>query len=376
MPLSGTLDVMPLSDLLQWMQSSKKDGTLTITADMIDSVLLFAEGDLVAMHSGGSLQSDMGQELVAAGLINEDQLFDALQKTQKGPSLTDVLQDSGLVNEGDIQRAHEEQTVSRVLDLFFQERGSFHFASSTSTEGLLTPHSLPATSHFSKAIETRHLLFEGIRRLDEWNRIRAVFSSDYTVVRIASEAPSKNPAWQTLNDAGHPMSCGDLCLRLRGSRFDIYQSLFRAYQLGLVAPDASPEAHLKDEGQGPHRVLAQNARVLLDERQYNEASELLLMAMNVAPDDDEIRELLSETRNKHLESLYQEIGPHLSPILSCPIKKLDDFQLSPRERYIATRLSGRWDVATLIMASPFGELETLLILNKLLHADIAKFTEH
>ncbi len=372
MPLSGTLDTMQLSDLLQWVQSTVRSGTLTVTSDMVETVLVFSGGDLVAMHSGGSLQRDVGQELLASGLISEDQLFEAVQATQQGVCLTEVLIDHGIVDDDAITKAHAERALDRVLDLFFQEEGSFHFADEGSTESLLAPPELPKTSHFETPLQTRSVLFEGMRRLDEWNRIRAVFTSDYTVVRALDGQPSRNPAWRLLREVDQPMSCGELCLRLGGSHFEVYQALYRAYQLGLVAPEAAEDEKLRDDGAGPGVMLVQNAQVLLEERQYNEAAELLMMAANVSPDNREVRTLLTEVRKAHLETLYQEIPPHLTPVRTVELDALGELQLNHRELYLVSRLNGRWDVATLVVATPFGELETLRILSKFLHAGIAR----
>ena len=33
MPVSGTLDTMPLTDVLQWISSSKRTGTLNVSVD-------------------------------------------------------------------------------------------------------------------------------------------------------------------------------------------------------------------------------------------------------------------------------------------------------------------------------------------------------
>ncbi|MFH1807851.1 MAG: DUF4388 domain-containing protein [Pseudomonadota bacterium] len=374
MSLSGTLDTMPLCDLLQWLHGSTKSGVLTLTVDMVDTILVFARGDLAALHTGESMQRDLGQDLLGSGVLDEDRLYQAVQETRQGASLVEVLFRKGWIDDRALARIHREHTMSRVLDLFFRDEGSFLFSEQGSSAQLLTPHDLPASSRLEPAVSTRSLLFEGMRRLDEWQRIRTAFPSDMTVVR-ALDGNSSNPAWQILRQYGQPMACQELCLRLGSSHFDAYQTLFRAYQLGLVSAEAAPGDHLTEGGNGPQRMLLDSAQVLMAEKQFVEAGELLLMASNVAPDDAQVRSLLREVRARHLEALYQEIPPHWTPVLSVPITALDRYHLNHRETFLASRLSGRWDVATLVVAMPLGELETLRVLSKFLHAGIARLEE-
>ena len=59
-------------------------------------------------------------------------------------------------------------------------------------------------------------------------------------------------------------------------------------------------------------------------------------------------------------------------MLIVPRDELHRYDLSQRETYRASRLVGKWDVATLVVATPLGELETLRILSKFTHARIVK----
>ena len=51
MPLSGTFDTMQLSDLIQWIHTLNKSGTLTVSIEFGDSYLVFREGNLILVSS-------------------------------------------------------------------------------------------------------------------------------------------------------------------------------------------------------------------------------------------------------------------------------------------------------------------------------------
>jgi len=59
-------------------------------------------------------------------------------------------------------------------------------------------------------------------------------------------------------------------------------------------------------------------------------------------------------------------------VLTLSRPELATRSLSHRELYLAERLNGKWDVGMLVVATPLGELDTLRILRKLLHAGLVK----
>ncbi|MFH2010734.1 MAG: hypothetical protein ABI333_29305, partial [bacterium] len=125
----------------------------------------------------------------------------------------------------------------------------------------------------------------------------------------------------------------------------------------------------------PVEKLFQSARILAAERQFEEAREVLATVLNIEPTNREARALLRELRADHLAELYQQVPPHRTPLLTVSTDHLKGLELSPRETYLASRLDGRWDVATLVMTTPLSELDTLRALHKFLHAGIVKFRE-
>lgn len=370
MPLSGTLATMNLSDILQWLQASRKSGDLSLTVNLTDTVLRFKEGDVEAMQGGGALQRDLGQELVASGIIDDEVLLSTMQSCGPDKSLSEALLAQGLIDAESLQKAQKDRAIEHLLDLFFTAAGSFHFVETGSSEDLLTPLQVDEEHFFTTRIETRGLLLEGMRRVDEWRRIREAFSSDYTVIRAVAGEQSSNPVWLLLNEEEKPLSCGEICLRLGGRRFEVYQAMYRAFQLGLVEAEDKDIVAREGSTNQSGQMLVDSARLLLGEGQFTEAIELLNIANDSGAHNPETLSLLRQAQNQQLASLYEQIPPHSRPELKQNSLLQQQMELSPRERYLAARLDGRWDVATLAMATPLGELETLRALKKFLHAGL------
>jgi len=373
-PVFGTFDTMPLADLAQWIHDSNADGALTISVDTEETYVLFEKGQIVAAGSGDPLRLDIGQILLSEKIITEEELTRALTAVQGGGSLAVHLEGSGLVGADLLERIRRDHAFELVLDLFFHVEGSFHFSNQEPDESLMAPHELARTTRLARPISTRNVVIEAMRRLDDWRRIREVIPNHFTVVMAVGDA-SEDPVWRALKAAGRPLSVGDLCAKVGGSRFAVHKSLLDLHSVGMIALDELLDGKSPIDHLGPVDVLVKNARVLIEEEQFDEAREILSTVTNLAPENGDARELLKGLRRLQLEHLYSQIPPHKVPILAVSREELGRLALAPREVYLASRLVGNWDVATLVIATPLGELETLRFLRKFLHAGIARFAE-
>jgi hypothetical protein len=370
MPLFGTFDTMQLSDLAQWIAETKQSGTLIITVDADETYLVFDRGDISAVGSGGPLSMDVGQILLARRAVTEAQFAAAVAGAGRNRGVDDVLVEQGAVTRERADELVRDHAFTAVLDLFFHEEGGFHF-SAASAAGPIALEDRPETKALDRPISTKKLALEAMRRLDDWGRIRTVLTSNLTVV-YARDGDSTSAVWRELRELGGPLAIGDLCLRLRMSRFSVYKELYDLHAEGLVAIDPMTLVVGSAGGLGPVGVLVENARLLLQEEQFDEAREVLSTALSLEPEHREARELQRRLRQAQLAYLYEQIPPHRVPVLAVAPGVVGSLKLTPKENYLLSRLDGKWDVATLVVATPLGELETLRMLKKLLHAQIAR----
>ena len=373
MPLFGTFDTMQLADLLQWISDTRLDGTLTVSVETEETYVLFERGDIRAVSSGDPLRLDVGQLLLARGLIEASKLKEACAQTRDGTPLSEAIIRVTGMEPDELESVRRAHLFEMVLDLFFRDEGSFHLSTSRPGDSLLAPHEMSRMEMLGNPISSRNLVIEAMKRLDDWNRFLEVFPGSHMVVH-ALDGESDDPVWLTMRDNGDPISVGELCLKVGGSRFGTYRSLYELHKKGLVALDELLYGRPVADHLGPVDMLVDNARLLIEEHQYDEAREVLSTATSLDPDNLDARDLLRSLRVEQLEYLYGQIPPHRVPVLAISKEELFRYSLSARETYLASRLQGRWDVATLVIATPLGELETLRILKKFIHADIARLT--
>ena len=56
--------------------------------------------------------------------------------------------------------------------------------------------------------------------------------------------------------------------------------------------------------------------------------------------------------------------------LVVPLSHLAGYELSPQEGFLATRVNGSWDIASILKVSPIPQTEALLAIQKLLELKI------
>ncbi|MFH2006203.1 MAG: DUF4388 domain-containing protein, partial [bacterium] len=233
MPLSGTFDSMPLTDVIQWIHNASRSGTLTVSVELDDTYLVFEEGEVVAVGSADPLRLDLAHALLARRAITEEQLLAVLSRVDAQKSVMDTLVETGIMSDAALSRYQVEHVFELVLDLFLHDEGSFHFSSAGSTQSLLMPTQLPEETLLRQPISTQRLLLDAIRQLDEWQRMHAVLPNSFVILH-ALEGASDNPVWRAMRHHGEMISLGELCLRVGRSRFWVHKQLFEAYQQGLV----------------------------------------------------------------------------------------------------------------------------------------------
>lgn len=366
MPLFGTFDTMQLTDVIQWILQSRATGRLIITVDMEETNLLFREGDLYGVK-GESLRLDLGHYLLRHGIISEEQLQKLMRHRSTVGSVKARIVATEMLDYVTLVKYEREYAIEILMDLFFCMEGHFHFAADGGESAVEERQEL---IRLEKPISTRNALMDVMRRMDEWNRIKEVFPSSLTVVRPMGE--SDDFIHKSLVALQAPIAIGDFCVRLGLGRFSVYQRLYKLHQEGSILIDRMHAEKADHEALGPVRELIENARVLLNESQYEEARELLATIVNLEPENKEAKELYRALRQRQLTYLYEQIPPHKTPQLTISRERLQQMPLSHKEIFLGGRLNGKWDVGMLVVATSLDELDTLRVLRKLIHAGIVK----
>src|SRR3990172_8735397 len=167
MSLRGDLRTMALSDVLQWIATGHKTGTLHVERRSLQKRVILREGNIFSSWSNDPRES-LGQFLIRLRLVTEGQLFRALlmqEEEEKGRLLGSILVADGVLSEEDLKRALKAKAEETIFDLFLWPSGQFEFHEGEIPDNILITFETPVTP----------VILEGIRRVDEWQRICAVF---------------------------------------------------------------------------------------------------------------------------------------------------------------------------------------------------------
>lgn len=180
MALVGNIRDFGLSDFLYLVDRGDKTGGLYLSHGGETALLFFEKGKLVmAVRRPEDQQPDL---LVRLGLLNDSQLARAratLAVRNHDITLTEVILAENLAPREQLQGTLQSFTEEAVYGLFGWSEGEFRFEQNQRPD--------PASPTIPSPISVDHLIMEGVRRIDEWGRIRDRIPSTDLVVRFLDQ---------------------------------------------------------------------------------------------------------------------------------------------------------------------------------------------
>ncbi len=373
MAILGSLQTMPLSDLLGWVKTTARSGSLVVTRDGNEWELVLGVGRVTG-YTGPELRDNLGHIVVTSGLLTEEDLRTALQhQRETGASLHRSLLACGLLTAHQLGECLTELACESIYDLFLDLPGEFVFSDAD-------PHALDlgldeTHERLPLNLDVNHLLMEGARRQDEWHQVRERFPHDDVRVNINDD---RLPPIEMLGvrerrilaslSAGQSLS--DICLELRAPIPAVLRALAALERQGAITiHEMAPEAITGAETSRVEQLLEQ-AFLLRQAGQYDEAVALLEVAVRLRPDEERSRTALRDTLEEQLKDLYSVLPPVKVPHVVAAEARISRLRLRPEERFLVDRLAAHMDIGSLIMVSSMSERETLKTLRRLLHGGI------
>jgi hypothetical protein len=359
MSLRGDLRTMALPDVLQWIASGRKTGTLHVERRSVQKRIILREGNIFSSWSNDPRES-LGQFLIRLRLVTEEQLFRVLlTQEEKGRLLGSILVADGLLSEEDLRRALKAKAEETLYDLFLWPSGQFEFREGELPENILITIESLVTP----------VILEGIRRVDEWTRIRAVFPNLETTFRTNGPPPAAADSLekQVLGLAAAGKSLAEMSLELRRSEFETASLLFDLHSRGLVAVGEVRPDPPGDDPVGAIQSLLALAYQRLQEKRYEAALKayedvLALDRLNQHAKKGLITAMEARQRERQLHTIPRD----KVPTLAVDIATLTRQNLDPHEGFVLSRVNGEWDVQSILKLCPMGEEEALLIFARLL----------
>jgi Domain of unknown function (DUF4388) len=243
MGLKGSVKEFSVSDIIQLIYYQRKTGRLTVRTRGRLWVLGFEKGMLVHASAEEVGAPRLGEILVRQGYLDRENLSAALREQEKNPRhLGDVLEELGLVGQGDIGRALAFQIQETALHLFFRADGEYTF------------ERVPVyyDERYTTPINTEYLLMEGARRVDEWPAVRRVVQGGDAVFapakaltdeRRAGLAPSELAVAAAVDGK---RNVSELVSELGTGLFETCKTLAELARQGLIERKTEGSAPLMD----------------------------------------------------------------------------------------------------------------------------------
>ena len=376
MSITGNLKTMQLAELLQWLSQSNKTGTLVIDNGETEKKIYFKGGRVISSASTDP-NEHLGHFLVGHGLIDENELSKAIEMQERtGMMLGKILVTIGALEEETLHKLLQRKAQESVYDLFTWPEGDFRFLDGDKPKGTMIPIDLDTTA----------LILEGIRRVDEWMRIREYIpTSDAIPVSLTDlDDPGLSPGErQILSKVDDNRTVEEICLETHSSEFHVCKVLLtqvEAKRIKVVMPHRRSAADPGgDDGVavGAKSLLA-GAESHLAHKRFEHALRHLRAAKSLEPENRQVQEAAQQGEARIQSELEKEgIVLDAVPKLSSDLEDLTASKISPQEGFMLTRINGSYDIRSIVKISPMPQLEALLVfwrLHKAGHITLEKGT--
>jgi len=230
-------------------------------------------------------------------------------------------------------------------------------------------------------MDVTSIFMEGTRRSDEWARIRKVFPSGESMIRIVHENLTRSilqdPLYNRLIQLMEaPRRIGDLCLLFHASDFAVNKTLFDMYSMGIIEVLETPA---KGEASQIRREEEIRRLCNLGLKQYNTGE--LDVCINTFKKVLEMDPGHRLSKNM-IQKVYAEIKERLVsdefsiehvPYLKQSLDDLHELSFTPQENYILSRINGTSTVQSIIRIAPIQEIQALMICKKFQREGIIGF---
>jgi hypothetical protein len=368
MGIEGNLKTMALTDIFQWLANGHYTGTLLVSNREVVKSIFFRDGEIVSCNSTNPKEF-LGHFLVSHGYIDEQALAAAVAEQERsGDLLGNILVEGGAISSRDLTKMLALKAEESIFELFHWDEGQFRFVDGKLPEYEMVPISLNVTS----------LTLEGIRRVDEWKRIREIIPSPHCVpvsVGDLTDGETDGSRTAVLEFIDDDRSVEEIALQTHSSEYFVCEILFQKARQGvlkvvrprILGGQGGPETATTASAAG----LVTEARSLIEQHDYEQALRRMRAATNLEPDD---RELSREIRGLESEIRAEIEGRGIdgagTPRLKENLAEVESMDFSPQQAFLLSRINGMTDLGSILKISPLPELDALVVVWKLVDAGV------
>jgi hypothetical protein len=372
MAIHGTLTTMSVPDLLQFVASGRRAGTLKFSRAKIVKQIYFENGLIVGSQTNDPKEY-LGQVLIHYGKLDEKRLQVAMEvQRETGGKLGEILVSKGWLTTADVTEILRIRTLDIIYDLFLWEEAEFEFC-----DDELLPDDLIRIE-----VQPSSVIMEGIYRIDELTRYRTLIPSDRAILELGTGWTSSlgfgKEVRQILYFLEKRMTVAEICYNMHASSFHIYAQLYDLVSKGIARvagemPEVlDPEKELNDL-RGRLADSLEMARTHLKEGKAENALSIIQMILDLEPKNAEAQGLLIEAEARFVKQIYDTKFPRTAvPRIVVPADSIID-GIGSQEGFMLSRINGDWDIASVLSICPFREADSLRMILTLLDKGIITF---
>jgi tetratricopeptide (TPR) repeat protein len=366
MSLAGSLKTMHVVDLLQWCGTNLKTGTLRLTRGPIEKRLFFKDGQPFSSTSN-SPRETLGQFLIRAGKLNEEELFKALiQQDRSQEPLGQILIRQGLLTDEELNELLRLKTGESIYDCFLWPDGDFVFEDDRLPEEISVYIPLDLTA----------VILEGARRSDEWNRISQVFPSRFTTFTVEPDdgAELSEEDQKILELVSQGKNLGEIALELHAVDFYAATRLHELHERGLISVAVAMEEIPFEQQMADLQDKLREGVVCFNAGQHSEALAAFEAALAIDPQNKYARLFVLKIQREMEDAKgVNEIPLDGVPVLCVSMEELAKLELDPHEGFVLSRVNGEWNVRSILKICPMREDEVLIIFKRLIDIALIEF---
>jgi CheY-like chemotaxis protein len=227
--IQGRLREVPLTDIFGLIAAGRKSGVLAITLDEREARIHFEEGRvLYARVEDGP---NLGEYLVRLELLSPEEVQELIgRQIQENPHtpLGMMAIRSGIIDEADLKNSLEAQVLDAVIEVLVwseNQRARFNFTE-RGPEASQVP--MPNT------LDAQGIMFEAVRRLDEWRRGQVKPHTILVVVGPPSGDKLSLGDWELIHLVDGVRTAASIAAELSIPEGETYRRLFVLAQQGLL----------------------------------------------------------------------------------------------------------------------------------------------
>lgn len=237
-PFSGNIRTTSLVRILVYLNRQRKTGTLSLTTPVWTKKLFVHTGDVVFASS--TYEDDrLGEMLLKAGKISVEQYDKSVEilKTSKKRQGA-ILVELGYLTPKDLFWGVKYQVREIIQSLFLAEDADYAFADGE----------IPAQEVITLKMSMGNLIYESVKHIDNWTRIRKEMPATTSVLRLSSDPLSLFQDIELSAQDKKILSLIDSTRTINEvieaswlASFEALKILYVLWSLGIVEPAVPPE---------------------------------------------------------------------------------------------------------------------------------------